>query len=220
MNYSSIFDAYNNDNDIDINYIIEDNNDENDENNKIVSAIKLLNDYKKIKKTLENDKILLDDLNKRNEILSKYAANIYISYIDIMMNFSNETTKDEILKTNEMETYILKYNELFKEYYNNWASTYYEITKKKLIEKIEKQENILFGYRKLFINTTNEIIKIDKETKNLCPICFENEINMCAIPCGHTCCNTCIIKNLKYNNDKCLNCRNNLKEYIKLYIQI
>lgn len=236
MNYSSISDAYNNNNDnnndIYIDYILDETSkiDVNNDNNLINSA-KLLNDYKKIKKILENNKILLDNLNKRNDILAIYSSNIYISHIDIMLNFNNDTfnndtnemnndTNEMNNNTNEMNNNIIKYNELFIEYYNNWVLTYYNLMKKKLIDNIDKYEKKLFGYRQLFINTTNEIINSDKQNKNLCPICFENEINMCAIPCGHTCCSTCIFKNLKYDNGKCLNCRNNLTEYIRLYIQI
>ena len=87
---------------------------------------------------------------------------------------------------------------------------------------INDNELKLIAYRKLFIKTTNEIINNEKISKNMCPICFENEINMCAIPCGHTCCNECVLQAHNFNNNrkKCLNCRNNIKEYIKIYFSL
>ena len=74
------------------------------------------------------------------------------------------------------------------------------------------------SYNNLFIKTTNEIINNEKLNKKICPICFENETDMCAIPCGHTCCSACVIQSNNYNIlKKCLSCRNEIKQYIKIY---
>ena len=59
---------------------------------------------------------------------------------------------------------------------------------KKLENDIDENEKKLISFNNLFIQTTNEIINVEKLNKKLCPICFENETDMCAIPCGHTCC--------------------------------
>ena len=138
-----------------------------------------------------------------------------------MLQLCRETPEN--IDTSEMNDHIIKYIELFKNYADRWINEYYIINKNKLIEDIENQEIKLLAYRNLFINTTKHIIPLEKVSKNICPICFENEINMCAIPCGHTCCNECVLQSIKYHNAKlvkCLNCRNTLKEYIKLYIQL
>jgi hypothetical protein len=138
-----------------------------------------------------------------------------------MLQLCRETP--DMIDTSEMNDHIIKYIELFKNYADKWVNEYYIINKNKLNDDIEKQEIKLLAYRNLFINTTKEIIPFEKSNKNICPICFENEINMCAIPCGHTCCNECVMQSMKYHNTKitkCLNCRNTLKEYIKLFIQL
>ena len=59
-------------------------------------------------------------------------------------------------------------------------------------------------------------IKLEKEEEikelNKCPICFENEINMCLNPCGHCYCEICI-----NNSNECFICRTNIINKIKLF---
>lgn len=231
MNYSSINEAYDLQDTIatdyniisdDLNIYIDsnDSNNSNNENNNI-DAKKLLIDYKILIKHLNENKIKSINLDKKKEDIINYKCNIYNKHQNVMIQLCRETSED--IDTNEMTEYIIKYIELFKKYADKWINEYYIINKNILTENIEKQEIKLLAYRNLFINTTKEIIPLEKISKNICPICFENEINMCAIPCGHTCCNECVMQSLKYNNSKltkCLNCRNTLKEYIKLFIQL
>ena len=236
MNYTSI----NNDFDLDINnygswmtennnYCDKDNNKDNDKDNdkdneddKEIDADKLLNDYNKINASL---KLNINSINQleleKNEIFN-YKSNIFSKHQDIMIKLHKKEF-EEMKEINDINDGIIKYIELIKIYTDKWNNDYYIKRKKYLDNIIIKQENQLASYRKLFINTTTEIIKAEKLNKNICPICFENEINMCAIPCGHTCCNDCIIQSIKYHNtrvSKCLSCRNQINEYIKFYIQL
>lgn len=48
---------------------------------------------------------------------------------------------------------------------------------------------------------------------NNCPICYENKINSCCIPCGHTYCDKCI-----KNTNNCFICRRNISKNIKIFI--
>jgi hypothetical protein len=210
----------NNMNDNDNNNTNNNNNNTNNDNNTI-DARKLLRDYKNLNKILNENKIFSINLDKQKEEIINYKCNIYLKHQNVMLQLCRETP--EPIDTNVMNEHIIKYIELFKIYVDKWINEYYIKTKNNLIEDIEKQEIKLIAYRNLFINTTKEIIPLEKVSKNICPICFENEINMCAIPCGHTCCNECVLKSIQYHRaklTKCLSCRNTLKEYIKLYIQL
>ena len=233
MNYTSINEAYNLNEHIDTEYNLinddnnddndnnNDNNDNNDNNNNTINAKKLLKDYKYLIKILNENKNFSINLDKQKEDIINYKCNIYLKHQNVMLQLCRETPEN--IDTSEMNDHIIKYIELFKNYADRWINEYYIINKNKLIEDIENQEIKLLAYRNLFINTTKHIIPLEKVSKNICPICFENEINMCAIPCGHTCCNECVLQSIKYHNAKlvkCLNCRNTLKEYIKLYIQL
>ena len=222
MNYTSINEAYDQNINTDYN-IIDDDLDLNfyDNDNSTIDAKKLLKDYKNLNKILTKNKQTSINLDKQKENIINYKCNIYLNHQNVMLQLCRETP--DMIDTNEMNDHIIKYIELFKVYADRWINEYYLINKNKLIDNIEKQEIKLIAYRNLFINTTKEIIPLEKISKNICPICFENEINMCAIPCGHTCCNDCVMQSMKYHNTKitkCLNCRNTLKEYIKLFIQL
>jgi hypothetical protein len=220
MNYTSINEAYELNENIDNDYNIISENNENNSTDSI-NAKKLLKDYKNLIKLLNENKLKSINLDKQKEDIVNYKCNIYLKHQDVMLQLCRETPEN--IDTNEMTDHIIKYIELFKNYADRWINEYYLINKNKLTEDVENQEIKLLAYRNLFINTTKEIIPFEKITKNICPICFENEINMCAIPCGHTCCNECVIQSMKYHNTKltkCLNCRNTLKEYIKLFIQL
>jgi hypothetical protein len=48
---------------------------------------------------------------------------------------------------------------------------------------------------------------------NNCPICYENKINSCCIPCGHTYCDKCI-----KNTNNCYICRRYISRNIKIFI--
>jgi len=62
--------------------------------------------------------------------------------------------------------------------------------------------------------------KIIHKFKNICPICFNNEINMAIVPCGHVYCNNCINNyiNKTNNNNLCAICRYPYQKYIKIYL--
>ena len=192
---------------------------ENKENKENFTADKLLNNYNSLNEKLKNN---LDDIKyleqKKLDIL-KYKSNVFVNHQDIMIKLyrQNDKTVEELNDT------LLKYIELLKTYVNDWINNYYNDKKELLEKEITTQEEELAAFRKLFISTTTEIIKTEKINRNICPICFENEINMCSIPCGHTCCNECIIQSIRFHNTrvtKCLNCRNNVTDYIKMYIQL
>lgn len=214
MNYSSFASAYKLDEQPDD--LLSIDLKENKEN---FTADKLLNNYNTLNEKLKNN---LDDIKyleqKKLDIL-KYKSNVFVNHQDIMIKLyrQNDKTVEELNDT------LLKYIELLKTYVNDWINNYYNDKKELLEKEITTQEEELAAFRKLFISTTTEIIKTEKINRNICPICFENEINMCSIPCGHTCCNECIIQSIRFHNTrvtKCLNCRNNVTDYIKMYIQL
>lgn len=72
-----------------------------------------------------------------------------------------------------------------------------------------------------YINTYKRVLKscgnvIDPKICNKfqCTICYENEINVCLMPCGHTFCTPCSEKLKK----KCFACNGAVTETTKLYM--
>ena len=58
-----------------------------------------------------------------------------------------------------------------------------------------------------------EEVEINYNDDNICNICFNNKINICCDPCGHTYCNYCIKK-----TNTCYICKKNIIKKIKIYI--
>ena len=119
-------------------------------------------------------------------------------------------------------------------------STFHEknvshIDRKKLGQFYTHKELVEYIYSKIPVNKKSKIldpcvgagafltsININKEiSKNTCPICLENQIEICLNPCGHTSCNKCILSNRSniYNN-KCYICRTPVNEFIKIYFSL
>jgi hypothetical protein len=73
------------------------------------------------------------------------------------------------------------------------------------------------------LNTIRTLIKtsmedlIDKDSANnkkLCAICFDREVDMVMVPCGHTLCTGCS----NYNtSNKCAHCRSVIQKRVKLF---
>jgi|688.fasta_scaffold867394_2 hypothetical protein len=79
------------------------------------------------------------------------------------------------------------------------------LTKEK---QINKRLTLLLKNNDLSSNLTKTNIN---ELK--CSICFENNLNICCVPCGHTYCNTCIL-----NSHNCFICRGAITCIQKIYI--
>jgi hypothetical protein len=201
MNYSN-FEDFNeniNDNINDIN--ITDN-----------SAKNLLDDYEILKKSLNDLKKDYTDLINKKEIYDNYLNNLLNNHLNIA----------NIINNDNLSNSFNEYQKKIKENYEKWIINDYIVKIKTIEENIETIELKLKDFTHLFIYIINNIIGDKEISKNMCPICFENPIDICLNPCGHTTCNKCIISNRRntYNNDKCYICRTPINDYIKIYFSI
>jgi hypothetical protein len=131
------------------------------------------------------------------------------------MNIINIINCDNILNNSFNE-----YQKIIKDNYNKWIDEHYNIKIKILQENIENIEIKLKDFTNLFIYIINHIIKDKEISNNMCPICFENQIDICLNPCGHTACNKCILTLTNNKKDKCFTCRSPVNEYIKIYFSL
>lgn len=200
-------------------YDINDINEKYKELDEELLSVKVMDDYNKLNDRLDKLKKEIDDLNRQRDYFYNYQNNIYNGHLNILDIIGNTNNNKDNL--NEI---INNYNNLTKDIYNNWFKHEYEPKKEKIEMDISNIENSLYKIRRTFINIINKLIikSDDIINKKMCPICFDNEIDMCSIPCGHTCCNKCIISSRSnYNiNRKCLSCRNDVQDYIKIYFLI
>jgi len=233
MNFSEIESENENINLLNL-YTFEDNN-----SNNYIDAKNILKTYKELNLLLINYKNKYENLKIKKEIFFNYQNNIlnnHLNIINICSNIYNNIKNDNIEDSDDdinNDKYIINvsnsteifinYEKIIKQVYNDWFINSYKKKINKLENDIQNIELKINNFRKLFINIINEFInKEELINKKMCPICFDNEIDMCAIPCGHTCCNKCVIlsKTNYINLNKCLNCRNPIDTYIKLYFLI
>jgi hypothetical protein len=198
MNYSEL-------EDLDIDKLI---NNININNN---SALSFLNEYEILKKSLNDYKNNFNDLINQKNIYDNYLNNLLNNHLNIV----------NIINNSNLNNSFIDYELNIKENYNKWIEENYNIKKKSIEENIENIELKLKDYSTLFIYIINNILKDKEISKNLCPICFENQIDICQSPCGHTTCNKCILSNRTniYNN-KCFTCRSPVNEYIKIFFSL
>jgi hypothetical protein len=97
-----------------------------------------------------------------------------------------------------------------------------DIIRQKIMELEGEIENIsrkLISLRSLILTGVNEIMKPENVEKKMCSVCFDNEINMALVPCGHTFCKGCSeIDRSRYA--KCPQCRTQINARIKIYFSM
>jgi hypothetical protein len=132
--------------------------------------------------------------------------------IQTMKNLTGIHYKDgaEIIDT--------KYAAIQKELFDVKARVVDELNKK-LMEKSADLENIsrkLNALRKLIITGMSELVKPEDAQKKICPVCFDSEVNMVLVPCGHTYCRGCAEMD-RSRNARCHQFRAVINSRIKLY---
>lgn len=190
---------------------------------KYLDVSNILDTYNQLKTKSRDNIKELDKLNKDNEMLIDYKSkliNTHTNQINILYKVNeidNETNIDEISQL------IDKYEKAITKLYECWKDKYYNPRLIKIENEMRESTEYLNIYQNFFKAIINDLdVNNENQNKKICSICFENEVDMCAVPCGHTCCNTCVISNTinPSNRNRCLNCRNRINNYIKIYFSI
>lgn len=196
-------------------------------------------DYKKLNISSNNPRIILDDFEVLNanlldyktrheELLAKnnyfmnYMNNSQNSHLNVMNIINDYNINSNMDDEGNLSSIYSNYNSKMRETYKKWLFDYYNPQLIAIENNIEIIENKIAEFRNLFIFIINKILKTNEinDNKKLCPICFENEVDMCINPCGHTLCNRCIISNINNSHHKCYSCRGHIIDYIKIYFSV
>jgi len=176
------------------------------------SAKMILDDYETLKLNLIEFKKKFADLNKQKETYDNYLNNLINNHMNIVSIVNNDDNLNNSFK---------EYQKDIKEKYEKWIFNHFIVQNKLLEDNIKIVEDKIADFNNLFINIINNIMKDKEISKNMCPICFENPIDICLNPCGHTSCHKCSVNiNNYYNNGNCSICRKPVKEYIKIYFSL
>lgn len=180
-------------------------------------AQEILDDFEILNTNLDSYKQKIEELQANKIYFDNYISNLQNNHMNIM-NIVNKYNYGNKKETTEI---FLNYHSKINEDYNKWIIDYYKL---KLIEyesSIDVIEKKICDFRNLFIYIINKISKPIEDAIKLCPICFENEVDICLNPCGHTLCNKCVLSNRsRYTSEKCYSCRTNIQDYIKIYFSL
>lgn len=78
-------------------------------------------------------------------------------------------------------------------------------------------ESNLNEMRKLIVTGVKELIPEDQIQPNLCPVCFDQQVKVCLVPCGHTVCRKCSA-DMRLNT--CMTCRAFIRERVVMYFSV
>ena len=82
------------------------------------------------------------------------------------------------------------------------------------LQAITKITNYINTYKRVLKSGSSNIINHKICNKYQCTVCYENEISICLIPCGHTFCAPCSEKLKK----TCFSCNGGITEKTKMYV--
>ena len=167
---------------------------------------KMLNDkYSQLIKDIES---LVDDEKSLDESISKYTNSHSIS-----------TTLCKIYSPESLDGIHKKYMDLAEEYRNANIKMRKEIVNKRagLEATLDSVSTKLNSIRKLVLTGVEELVKPEDVNKKMCPVCFEREVCMVMVPCGHTYCDACS----KYDyRAKCPQCRQTINSRVKMFFSM
>lgn len=90
-------------------------------------------------------------------------------------------------------------------------------------EELEKERDDLSrklnALRKVITTGIHDLIKPEDVQKKMCPVCFDKEVNMVYVPCGHTYCNGCAELD-RSRGAKCAQCRSPINARIKIFFTV
>lgn len=180
----------------------------------------ILDDFDILNTSLIEYKSKKEDLLTKNNYFINYMTNSQNSHLNVMNIINDYHINMNMDDENNLSNMYANYNLTIRNNYKKWLSDYYTPQMLSIENNIEIIENKINEFRNLFIFIINKILRTNEiNDKKLCPICFENEIDMCINPCGHTLCNRCIISN-RNNTNRCYSCRGHISDYIRIYFSV
>lgn len=86
----------------------------------------------------------------------------------------------------------------------------------KITDELQYAETNLAVLRDYLSLSVKSLIPEGQAKANMCPICYEKEVNRCCVPCGHTVCSGCAAQ----GGSECMTCRTHLDKTIPLFFSI
>ena len=170
--------------------------------------------FNRLNEDFKQKQIKLDDYNAQLNSILETPTKIY----------TNMESLKKVYMSNHVEslTGLNEVNTKLTSYFNEINSVVSDIIRRKIavlegeIDDITRKLNAL---RSLIVTGVNEVVKPQDREKKMCPVCFDNEVNMALVPCGHTYCKGCAETD-RSRYAKCPQCRAQINARVKIFFSI
>lgn len=175
-----------------------------------VSAIQLSKRYKVASEELHQKDKDMSTLVEKIKCMDMQKGQILAEHRKFL-TFIHPFTHDNVTTLMEL---MDEYTKTQETVLNEWIAHTTE-KRKKLEQELRDLHEEVNAIREILVAGVRGINK--DATHLTCPFCFENDINTCCTPCGHTLCEKCKIK-LSRSGNYCPMCRTTVKAFIKIFI--
>jgi hypothetical protein len=163
-------------------------------------------------------------ISKEFQTLEKYIdqTKFFMEQYKLFGDKILESEKLLKMKLDNLDSIQKKLNGLMSLGENEYSEELYKSTEKYLetvFNQLEIKDNyteIIENYRKfVYYKNVVKLIRLSEVTEKepLCSICFDGTVSHTLVPCGHTYCNNCVLK----QGISCALCRCTTREKLKIY---
>jgi hypothetical protein len=159
--------------------------------------------HKKVKLLYQDESDIKEIINKLHSQASSFKGHC-MNYIPELIDEFQDSHSEFYKKSVDIQSKIM-----------------YQIVKQRNVLEVEldKLSIKLNALRTIILAGISELVDTESaNNKKMCPICFDREVDMVMVPCGHTLCNGCC--NYGYNNQKCAQCRTVIQKTVKMYFSL
>jgi hypothetical protein len=166
---------------------------------------KLNEKYKEVVKELM-------DTNDTKKSLEESLVKLQKALQNIKDNCYDQDGSEEIIST--QVPFLDSVNKVVKQKSHALSIKREELEKER--DDIDRKLNAL---RKLITTSIHDLVKPEDVHKKICPVCFDKEVSMVYIPCGHTYCKQCSdLDNSRHA--KCPQCRSHINARVKIFFTV
>lgn len=169
--------------------------------------------FKKLSQKSSETIKLLDTTNETKKSLNESLIKLEASIQNIKsICYNQEREVDDVVKNQGL--FLQTINTLVEKKNHDL-----DIKREELEKERDDLSRKLNALRKVITTGIHDLVKPEDVQKKMCPVCFDKEVNMVYVPCGHTYCNGCAELD-RSRTAKCPQCRSQINARIKIYFTV
>lgn len=142
------------------------------------------------------------------------------NFLEVMDSFESKVLTFPFHTSDHIQDYV-NAKKVFLEKRKPLLDSALEAMKAQIISLTEKSSTTAsnLDIYKHFLRTGTSEMLGNNIKPNLCSVCFENQVDKCIVPCGHTFCSKCVDKSLRSGPvQSCMSCRAPIEKTVKIFL--